>query len=94
MEVRSVDNKLIRQAFLLLAAAFLAIQISSIMNRPAESARSYRYKVVSVGAMTELKTQADTDQNRRVAIENLINQEAAGGWEFMQADGYVLYFRR
>ncbi|HSP06324.1 MAG TPA: hypothetical protein VLR94_04065 [Acidobacteriota bacterium] len=89
-----MSEKMMRGAFLFVAVVFLVLQISGFLTRPAESARSYQYKVVSVSGMTELRTQSDADQNRRAAIENTINQQVAAGWEFVQADGYVLYFRR
>ena len=89
-----MSEKMMRGAFLFVAVVFLVLQISGFLTRPAESARPYQYKVVSVAGMTELRTQQDSDQNRRTAIENTINQQVAAGWEFVQADGYVLYFRR
>lgn len=89
-----MNEKMMRGAFLFLAVFFLVVQVSGFLTRPAESARPYQYKVISVSGATELRTQADADQNRRAAIENTINQQVAAGWEFVQADGYVLYFRR
>jgi Domain of unknown function (DUF4177) len=63
-------------------------------NRPVESARRYEYHVVSITGMKELRMQSDAEQGRMKTIENVINEQAAQGWEFYQADGYVLYFRR
>jgi len=63
-------------------------------NRPVESARRYEYHVVSITGMKELRTQSDAEQGRMMTIEKTINEQAGQGWEFYQADGYVLYFRR
>ena len=89
-----MSEKMMRGAFLVIAVVFLLLQISGFLTRPVESARSYQYKVISVTGMTELRTQSDAEKNRVVAIETLINEQAGAGWEFVQADGYVLYFRR
>lgn len=71
-----------------------AFVLGMTLTRPVESARRYEYRVVSITAMKELRTQSDTDQGRMKTIEKAINDQAAQGWELFQADGYVLYFRR
>lgn len=71
-----------------------AFVLGMTLTRPVESARRYEYRVVSITAMKELRTQSDTDQGRMKTIEKTINDQAAQGWELFQADGYVLYFRR
>ena len=77
------------------ALALAACLLVAFLNPPVESAaRRYQYHVVSVTGMKELRTQSDADQGRMKAIETLINEQAEQGWEFYQADGYVLYFRR
>jgi hypothetical protein len=78
-------------AVALLVAAFL---IGGMFTRPVESVRRFEYRVVSITGMTELRTQSDAEQGRKKTIENVLNEQAAQGWEFYQADGYVLYFRR
>ena len=65
-----------------------------IFNRPVESAKRYQYKVLSVSGATQLRTQSDVDQGRLKTIENMIEEQSAQGWEFYQADGFILYFRR
>jgi Domain of unknown function (DUF4177) len=75
----------------LIVCAFL---LGMILTRPVESARRYEYRVVSITAIKELRTQSDADQGRLKTIEKTINDQAAQGWELFQADGYVLYFRR
>lgn len=68
---------------------------AALLNHSAESAaKRYQYHVVALTGMTQLRTQSDADQNRMKTIENVINEQSAQGWEFYQADGYVLYFRR
>jgi len=66
---------------------------SAFSNR-VESARRYEYHVIAITGMNELRTQSDADQGRVKATENILNEQAAQGWELFQADGYVLYFRR
>jgi len=71
-----------------------ALLLLITFSRRVESARRYEYHVVVVNAMNQLRTQSDADQGRVKAIEDVVNQEAAQGWELFQADGYILYFRR
>jgi len=62
---------------------------------PTEAAvKKYQYRVISIQGMTELRTQNNTESGRLATIEKVVNDQAAQGWELMQADGYVLYFRR
>jgi hypothetical protein len=28
------------------------------------------------------------------SVEKIINDQTSAGWEFVQADGYILYFRK
>lgn len=83
----------IQAVLIVLAALILLIQLTGVASH-AEGARKYQYKVISVTGMTELKTQSNTDQNRVVTIEKIIQEQSDGGWELYQADGYLLYFRR
>jgi hypothetical protein len=75
---------------LIVCAFILAISLT----RPVESARRYEYRVISITAMKQLRTQSDAEQGQMRTIEKTINEQAAQGWELFQADGYVLYFRR
>ncbi|PWT88504.1 MAG: hypothetical protein C5B54_10535 [Acidobacteria bacterium] len=81
-----------------LCAMFVSVLILGFLLhtflQPSEAARGYQYKVISIQGMTELRTQNNTEQGRMANIEKVINDQAAAGWEFMQADGYILYFRR
>lgn len=80
-------------AFLL--PVLCVLLFAALLNRPAESAaKRYQYHVIALTGMTQLRTQSDADQSRMKTIENVINEQSAQGWEFYQADGYVLYFRR
>jgi hypothetical protein len=81
------------------AAMFLVVVVcvcifGIFFHRSGESARRYQYQVISVTGMTELRTQSDAAQGRIKAIEKILNDQAAQGWELYQADGYILYFRR
>jgi len=58
------------------------------------AAKKYQYRVISIQGMTELRTQGNTENGRLATVEKIVNDQAAQGWELMQADGYVLYFRR
>jgi hypothetical protein len=78
---------------------FLAITLSAFLfgisiGRPLESARRYQYRVVAVSSVNELRTQSDAEQGRVKTIENIINEQVTQGWEFFEADGLLLYFRR
>jgi len=76
-------------------AAYIALLLLVFsLNRPGESARHYQYRVLNVTGMSELRTQSDADRGRVKSIENLIEEQVAQGWEFYQADGYILYFRK
>ena len=87
--------KVLRQPQLyLLVLTVSAFLFGLSFSRPAESARRYQYHVVHVTGATELRTQSDAQQGRVKTIESIINDQTAQGWEFFQADGYVLYFRR
>ena len=78
-------------ALIFIVCAFL---IGFSLTRPLESARRYEYRVISITAMKQLRTQSDAEQGQMRTIEKTINEQAAQGWEFFQADGFVLYFRR
>ncbi len=71
-----------------------ALLLGMVLTRPVESARRYEYRVISITAMKQLRTQSDAEQGQMRTIEKTINEQAAQGWELFQADGYVLYFRR
>lgn len=83
-----------RRHFAILVLAAFGFLAGFTLSRPAESARRYEYRVISITGMTELKTQSDAQQGRVKAIESVLNEQATLGWELFQADGYVLYFRR
>ena len=78
----------------LIGLTFCFVIAMFFFHRPVESAKRYQYKVISVTAMKELRTQSDVDQGRLKTIEKLIEEQSAQGWEFHQADGFVLYFRK
>lgn len=78
--------------FLLLLTFVFFVDV--ILQQRSEAARAYQYKVISIQGMTELRTQQNTAGGRLASIEKVINDQTAGGWEFIQADGYVLYFRK
>ncbi len=82
------------KSFTILVLIICAFLLGASLGHPVESARHYEYHVIAVTGMTELRTQSDAEQGRVKAIENIINEQAAQGWELYQADGYVLYFRR
>jgi Domain of unknown function (DUF4177) len=82
------------KSFVYVFLVVCALLLGMILTKPVESARRYEYRVLSITAMKELRTQSDTDQGRMKTIEKTINDQAAQGWELFQADGYVLYFRR
>jgi hypothetical protein len=83
----------IHKSFVYIALSLCLALFILLLNRPAESAaRRYQYRVVAVTGMTELRTQANSGQLK--TIEKMIEDQAAQGWEFYQADGYVLYFRK
>jgi hypothetical protein len=84
----------IQKGFALFTVVFCFMLVTLLFHHPVESARRYQYRVLSVTGMKELRTQSDVDQGRLKTIESLIEQQSAQGWEFYQADGYVLYFRR
>ena len=80
---------------ILLALVFIALFLQFFSPRKdAESARQYQYKVINISSATELRTQTDAEKGRVAAIETVINEQVAQGWDFFQADGTVLYFRR
>ena len=83
-----------QKKIVILALAACAFLLAISLSRPVESARRYEYHVIAVTGMKELRTQSDAEQGRVKAIENILNEQAAQGWDFYQADGYVLYFRR
>jgi len=89
-----MNKEKIQRAILVVAAFILVIQFFGLANLPAQGARRYQYRVISVSGMTELKTQSNTDQGRVASIEKVIQGQSDAGWEFVQADGYLLYFRR
>jgi uncharacterized protein DUF4177 len=68
--------------------------LTMILSQRVESARRYEYHVIAVTGMNQLRTQSDAEQGRVKAIEDVVNEQAAQGWELFQADGYILYFRR
>ena len=82
------------RTFAILALVFCAFFLGMIVIRPVESAGRYEYRVVSITGMTQLRTQSDAEQGRMKAIESVLNEQAAQGWQFDQADGYILYFHR
>ena len=77
--------------YVVLLAAFL---LGTLLSHHVESARKYEYHVIAVTGMNQLRTQSDAEQGRVKAIEDVVNEQAAQGWELFQADGYILYFRR
>ncbi len=83
----------IEKSFLYISLSLCLALLILFLNRPAESAaRRYQYRVLAVTGMTELRTQGNSGQLK--TIEKMIEDQAAQGWEFYQADGYVLYFRK
>jgi hypothetical protein len=72
----------------------IALLFHSFLMPSEAAARKYQYRVISIQGMTELRTQGNTENGRLATIEKVVNDQAAQGWELMQADGYVLYFRR
>lgn len=80
--------------FLVLVLTTTAFLFGLNWSRPVESARRYQYHVVAVTGATQIRTQSDAQEGRVKTIENIVNEKVAQGWEFYQADGYVLYFRR
>jgi hypothetical protein len=84
----------IQKNFVYFTFALWIALVILLMNRPVESARRFQYRVLSVTGMTELRTQSNADRGQLKTIENLIEEQTAQGWEFYQADGYVLYFRK
>jgi hypothetical protein len=83
----------IQKIFLYISMSLSLALLIVLLNRPAESAaRRYQYRVLAVTGMTELRTQSNGGQLK--TIEKMIEDQAAQGWEFYQADGYVLYFRK
>jgi hypothetical protein len=87
-------RNLIHPKFVLLALTISAFLLGISFGRPVESAKRYQYHVIAVTGATQLRTQDDSEQGRMKTIENIVNEQVAQGWEFYQADGYVLYFRR
>ena len=85
--------KKVQTGLLLMGILILCLQFVVILT-PAEGQKRYQYKVVAIAGSTELRTQSDVDKGRVGAIEKVIQDHAAQGWEFLQADGYILYFRR
>jgi hypothetical protein len=84
-----------RQICALFVAFFVLGLLIHALLKPGEAAtRMYQYQVISIGGMTELRTQQNAGGGRMPSVEKIINEQAAAGWEFMQADGYVLYFRK
>lgn len=84
-----------QKASVFVSLTLCALLFAAFSNRPVESStKRYQYHVVTLTGMTELRTQSDADQGRIKAIEKIINDQSAQGWEFYQADGYMLYFRR
>jgi hypothetical protein len=86
-----INNLRYLVALTFVVCAFL---VGLTLSRPAESARRYEYRVISITGMTELRTHPDVQQGRMKTIENVVNEQSVQGWELFQADGYVLYFRR
>jgi hypothetical protein len=84
--------KVLERVPMLLVVILITFFSGFFMNRSAESARRYQYQVISVTGMTEQRTQSDA--GRMKTIEKIMNDQAAQGWEFYQADGFTLYFRR
>jgi hypothetical protein len=82
------------KSFVSISLIVCALMVGMILTRPVESARRYEYRVISITAMKQLRTQSDAEQGQMRTIEKTINDQAAQGWELFQADGYVLYFRR
>jgi hypothetical protein len=82
----------IQKSFVYVTLSLCLALLILLLNRPAESARRYQYRVLAVTGMTELRTQSNAGQLK--TIEKMIEDQAAQGWEFYQADGYVLYFRK
>jgi hypothetical protein len=85
------NNRTKLTVLFLIVCTFL---LGSMFSQRVESARRYEYHVIAVTGMNQLRTQSDAEQGRVKAIENIVNEQAAQGWELFQADGYVLYFRR
>jgi len=84
-------NQFCAMALVILMAGVL---LHSLLVPSEAASRKYQYRVISIQGMTELRTQQNTDNGRLATIEKIVNDQAAAGWELMQADGYVLYFRR
>jgi predicted ATP-grasp superfamily ATP-dependent carboligase len=82
------------KSFVSISLIVCALMVGMILTRPVESARRYEYRVISITAIKQLRTQSDAEQGQMRTIEKTINEQAAQGWELFQADGYVLYFRR
>ena len=82
------------KSFVSVSLILCAFLLGMALTRPVESARRYEYRVISISAMKELRTQSDVEQGHMKTLEKTINEQAAQGWELFQADGYVLYFRR
>lgn len=83
----------IQKNFVYISLSLCLALLILLLNRPAESAaRRYQYRVLAITGMTELRTQSNAGQLK--TIEKMIEDQAAQGWEFYQADGYILYFRR
>jgi hypothetical protein len=79
---------------LFVAFLVLGLLMHALLKSGEAAARMYQYQVISIGGMTELRTQQNAGGGRMPSVEKIINEQAAAGWEFMQADGYVLYFRK
>src|SRR5262245_34842231 len=85
----------LKQICAVFAVFLILIMLTHALLTPGEAAsRMYKYQVISIGGMTELRTQQNAGGGRMPTLEKIINEQAAAGWEFMQADGYVLYFRK
>ena len=81
-------------ALLFVALLILIFQLFGSAIHPVEGARGYQYKVITVTGMSQLRTQSDAQEGRVTAIEKIIQDQSAQGWQLFQADGYLLYFRR
>jgi|GEM_PF-3937646 len=88
--MRMINRRIATILFLIVCVFMLTMAFS----RRVESARRYEYHVIAVTGMNQLRTQSDAEQGRVKAIEDVVNEQAAQGWELFQADGYILYFRR
>ena len=90
-----MNHYILKQICAVFVAFLLLGLLMHALLKPGEAAaRMYQYQVISIGGMTELRTQQNSGGGRMPTVEKIIKDQAAAGWEFMQADGFVLYFRK